>query len=301
MSTVAEPLSQPQTNPGSVLLPQEPADGSDPTTTTTTDTNNQHVHHHVHGHHHHIDADASSPLTDRSQSQQQQQHNLEAANIAHFDALGHDFDKLHPSSADFADRLSRALRRRRVLRDDDEVDEGEDATSVLDFACGSGQVSRAIAPYVAQLVGVDISPRMVEAYNARANAQGLEPHEMRAVGSLAELQQQQRFDVAVCSMAYHHFASVQDVTRELVEHLKPSGTLAVADIARVEADEGEAPIMAQYEHIVAHTRGFTEAEMRALFEGAGLENVVFERFTSAKREGRHVQFFLATGTKPADA
>lgn len=59
-----------------------------------------------------------------------------------------------------------------------------------------GQVSRALAPYVAQLVGVDISPRMVEVYNARANAQGLEPHEMRAVGSLAELQQQ-RFDVAV--------------------------------------------------------------------------------------------------------
>lgn len=37
---------------------------------------------------------------------------------------------------------------------------------------------------------------MVEVYNARANAQGLEPHEMRAVGSLAELQQQ-RFDVVV--------------------------------------------------------------------------------------------------------
>lgn len=57
-------------------------------------------------------------------------------------------------------------------------------------------MSRALAPYVAQLVGVDISPRMVEVYNARANAQGLEPHEMRAVGSLAELQQQ-RFDLVV--------------------------------------------------------------------------------------------------------
>jgi predicted TPR repeat methyltransferase len=60
----------------------------------------------------------------------------------------------------------------------------------------TGQVSRALGPYVAQLVGVDISPRMVEVYNARANAQGLEPHEMRAVDSLAQLQQQQ-FDVAV--------------------------------------------------------------------------------------------------------
>lgn len=142
---------------------------------------------------------------------------LEAANVAHFDALGHDFDKHHPDAADVSDRLSRALRRVLVL--------DEDATSVLDYACGSGQlvsqpplllvnslltkryfiligqVSRALAPYVAQLVGVDISPRMVEVYNARANTQGLEPHEMRAVGSLAELQQQ-RFDVAVVRFSF---------------------------------------------------------------------------------------------------
>ena len=100
-------------------------------------------------------------------------------------------------------------------------------------------------------------------------------------------------------MAYHHFPSVEDVTRELVAHLKPRGTLAIADIARLEEDEVQAPIMAKYEHIVAHTRGFTEEEMRTLFEGAGLENVAFERFTSAKKEGRDVQFFLLTGTKLA--
>ncbi len=39
---------------------------------------------------------------------------------------------------------------------------------------------------------------MVEVYNTRASTQGLEPHEMRAVSSLAELQQQ-RFDLAVVS------------------------------------------------------------------------------------------------------
>jgi len=99
-------------------------------------------------------------------------------------------------------------------------------------------------------------------------------------------------------MAYHHFASVKDVTRELVACLKPRGTLAVADILRVEADEGEAPIMAKYEYMVAHTRGFSEDEMRGVLEGAGLENVAFECFASSKKEGRDVQFFLATGTKP---
>ena len=58
---------------------------------------------------------------------------LEAANVAHFDALGHDFDKCHLDAAEFVDRLSCALHRVLVL--------DKDATSVLDYACSSGQTT----------------------------------------------------------------------------------------------------------------------------------------------------------------
>src|SRR5712671_6791319 len=74
-------------------------------------------HHHQHQHHqlhHHADGPTTAPATSapaQSQNQNQNQNHLEAANIAHFDALGHDFDKQNPFSAEFADRLSRALRR----------------------------------------------------------------------------------------------------------------------------------------------------------------------------------------------
>jgi len=54
----------------------------------------------------------------------------------------------------------------------------------------------ALVLYVAQLVGIDINLHMVEVYNAHTNVQGLEPHEMRAVDSLTELQQQ-HFNVAM--------------------------------------------------------------------------------------------------------
>jgi Methyltransferase domain len=78
------------------------------------------------------------------------------------------------------------------------VSSSSSSSSSIYFWYDVGQISRALAPYVAQLVGVDISPRMVEVYNTRASMQGLEPHEMRAVSSLTELQQQ-RFDLAVVS------------------------------------------------------------------------------------------------------
>jgi len=225
-------------------------------------------------------------------SHQHQHQQLEAANRAHFDAHSETYDTAHPHAYVLSLSLSQALRRLVPLN--------EDTTCVLDYACGSGQVSRALAPYVGRLVGVDISPRMVELYNARADAQGLEPHEMRAVCALSELDAQDRFDLIVCSMAYHHFAAVDEVSRELVKYLKPGGTLAVADIADTgQHSDGGAPphLMAGYEHIVAHTHGFSEEDIRALFVGTGLENISFELFTSAKRQGRDVYFFLATGTR----
>ena len=117
-------------------------------------------------------------------------------------------------------------------------------------------------------------------------------------------------------MAYHHFPSVEQVTRDIVEYLKPGGTLAVADIAarvqhaadgvdvgvNVNESESEAPriIPAEYEHLVSHSHGFTEY-MRALFEGAGLVSFTFDQFTSAKWHGRDIDFFLATGTKSAQS
>ncbi len=62
-------------------------------------------------------------------------------------------------------------------------------------------MSRAVVPYIAQLVGVDISLRMVEVYNMRANMQDLELHKMHTVGSLAKLHQQ-RFDLAVVRASF---------------------------------------------------------------------------------------------------
>jgi hypothetical protein len=52
----------------------------------------------------------------------------------------------------------------------------------------------------------------------------------------------------------------------------------------------------QYGHIVAHKGGFTEDEIRSVFEGAGLEEFSFIEAAQAKMHGRDVSFFLAKGT-----
>jgi hypothetical protein len=50
-------------------------------------------------------------------------------------------------------------------------------------------------------------------------------------------------------------------------------------------------------HIVAHKGGFEEADIKAVFEGAGLTNFTFVTATMGKKHGHPVQFFLASGTK----
>ncbi|KAI0395176.1 hypothetical protein F5Y17DRAFT_474871 [Xylariaceae sp. FL0594] len=86
---------------------------------------------------------------------------------------------------------------------------------MLDYACGTGMMSRAIAPYTTQCVGMDVSEKMVAAYNARAENQGLLKREMHAiVGDLTAPTVSQDlmssdlfdFDIAVVGGGLHHFA-----------------------------------------------------------------------------------------------
>lgn len=46
-----------------------------------------------------------------------------------------------------------------------------------------GVLSRALAPYVKSILGVDISEHMANQYNKRVSDQGIPPEEMRAVAA----------------------------------------------------------------------------------------------------------------------
>jgi len=81
-------------------------------------------------HHYHISKLLHLPLTPPLTATVKETV-LEATNLAHFGARRNDVDKYHLDATDFADRLSRTLRRVLVPE--------EDATSVLDYACGSGR------------------------------------------------------------------------------------------------------------------------------------------------------------------
>ncbi|CCM04533.1 uncharacterized protein FIBRA_06714 [Fibroporia radiculosa] len=216
-------------------------------------------------------------------------HAFSAANKEHFDKTAHEFDE-RPHAQALARSLAAAMRTRYP---DLFI---EDTTAMMEYACGTGLTSRELCPYVKSVVGVDISSGMVEQFNLKASNQGLAPEEMKALcielkGSDDELDGQ-KFDVIVCTLSYHHFPSVKEVTRVLAFFLKPGGSLLVSDVQKGSLKED---IFADHPHIVAHQRGFDEGEMRSVFEGAGLTSFEFSVVCSGKLHGRPVDFFLARG------
>jgi len=149
-------------------------------------------------------------------------------------------------------------------------------------------------------VGVDISEAMVKQYNRRVEDQGIPPEEMQAfcteLKGTAEELDGVKFDVIVCASAYHHFESIEDVTRTLAFFLKPGGSLMVSDILKP-SNEDEVFQHGSHAHIVAHKGGFKEADMRKAFDAAELQDMSFDKVTSGGKHGRNIDFFLAKGVK----
>ena len=151
----------------------------------------------------------------------------------------------------------------------------EATTRLLDYACGTGAVSRLLLPHVASIVGVDVSAGAVAEFNTAARNQGLDEGEMRAVtadlvtgeGDVAALADD-RFDVVVCSLAFHHMPSPRETTAALARRLVPGGVFVCIDF-RAHEDLGE-----QWKSIIPHN-GFGEDQVREWYVGAGLEEPVF--------------------------
>ncbi|KAB2570527.1 putative methyltransferase [Lasiodiplodia theobromae] len=180
---------------------------------------------------------------------------------------------------------------------------------LLDYACGTGLISRALGPFVTTIRGIDLSSNMAAEYNSRAVVAGLSPERMSATqGNLvastpeAHLMDQTLFDfdLAAVGLGFHHFDDVFLATKRISERLKPGGVFFIVDLVSDKPHEIP-PELKNYVKIF----GFNEEGMRNLFEGAGLVDfgfsVIEEPAQMEKQSGEKftVTLFIAKGRKPA--
>ncbi|KAH8598864.1 S-adenosyl-L-methionine-dependent methyltransferase [Bisporella sp. PMI_857] len=197
--------------------------------------------------------------------------------------------------------------------------------TLLDYACGNGLASTALAPYVTTIRGIDVSDGMVEKYNEAARKQGLSEQQMHAVrGDLlvpeAEIPKALEkvdfydFDIIVMSMALHHVEDPQLMTAKLVERLRDGGSLLIIDWApspkapevqghgheKDARDEGYQQDLQEAQQTMKRS-GFDEEEMRKVFEDSGCsesEYVLHPDLSKLpSRFGGAKQLFFARGRK----
>jgi len=154
---------------------------------------------------------------------------------------------------------------------------------------------------------VDISQTPVDLFNEQVSNQGIPPEEMRAVcvelkGEEGELDGL-KFDVITCAASYHHFESIDEITKILAFFLKPGGVLLVVDVTpkkpEGDASTDDALFPERSHDIVAHKHGLTENDMKTAFDGAGLGSFTFEPLSTVKLHEKEATLFIAKGEKPS--
>src|SRR5690606_14376837 len=106
--------------------------------------------------------------------------------------------------------------------------------TVADLACGSGSVAALLAPRVAEVIAVDLSPEMLEAARRRIGAAA-------APGGNVDLRQgaleqlpiaSATCDAALLLLALTHIEEPARAVTEMARILKPGGRAVVVDLLR---------------------------------------------------------------------
>ncbi len=101
----------------------------------------------------------------------------------------------------------------------------------LELGCGTGRVSLAIAEAGVDVVGIDISPLMVETARAKAARRGLTERCIFQLGDMADLRLADRFPLVIMPFrSFQSMLTVDDQRRALTlarAHLERGGLLAM--------------------------------------------------------------------------
>lgn len=143
---------------------------------------------------------------------------------------------------------------------------------VLDVACGPGIVSVHLAAAGARVIGVDLTPRMLELARHRAADAGVGHRCEFVEGRMDSVDAADgSFTVTVSRYALHHAADPDAVADEMCRVTAPGGRVIVVDFAADQDPEvARAYDRAERLRDPSHVRNLTAVEQRELFESRGL-------------------------------
>jgi tRNA (cmo5U34)-methyltransferase len=162
--------------------------------------------------------------------------------------------------------------------------------STLDFGCGTGLVTLALAPKVGALTGADTSPGMLKTLAEKAETLGIPvrpwPLDPAGTGDLGG-----PYDLIVSSMTLHHVLDVPALFLRFARQLQPGGRIALADL---DLEDGTF----HDDATGVNHRGFPREHIQAWLEEAGFLDIRLETALVSQKNGKDYPVFLATARSP---
>lgn len=159
----------------------------------------------------------------------------------------------------------------------------------LDYGCGTGLVSLALASAVGSMTGADTSTGMLEVLRAKAEGKGI-PIRLLHLKDAHGGDLGGSFDLIFSSMTLHHVEDVPLLLKGFFRHLNPGGRVALADLEEEDGSfhEGDSEIFHQ---------GFAREQIRIWLLDAGFEAIQIGEAAIVEKNGRQYKVFLATAKR----
>src|ERR1700712_1566615 len=152
------------------------------------------------------------------------------------------------------------------------VDELEPAADdqVLDVAAGAAHLGRALAPRVAHVSALDLTPEMLQQGQQLATSSGIRNIAFLLGDAAALPWIDGQFDLVVCRLTLHQVADPAAVVQEMLRVTRPGGRVAVIDLTAPD-DPALAAGMNRIEVLrdPSHARTLSERETHDLLTAGG--------------------------------
>jgi len=152
--------------------------------------------------------------------------------------------------------------------------------SALDIATGTGHTAFALAPYVASVIGTDLTPEMLAEAKRLGAAQSIAGVEFCLADAHNLPFADGSFDLITCRRAAHHFSRIAQALREMRRVLRAGGRLVIDDRSVPEDDFVDACMneLDRY-HDESHVRQYRASEWRRMLDEAGFAVETAEPYT----------------------
>ncbi len=107
--------------------------------------------------------------------------------------------------------------------------------TAMEFGCGTGLISMALAPMIKQVLAIDMSENMLAVLDEKIASEKIENVSTRLLDLFTDELPEERFDLIFSGMALHHVKDVDALLDIFAQLLEPGGIVALADL---DAEDG---------------------------------------------------------------